>query len=198
MAGLTPSFITGANAKIKFDAITVAYASSVSYTISVATVPVETIGVFEVRAHEPVAYMVEGTLSIVRYTSFAGGATAGASPNQTSVAAGNGLSQMNQANGGNAFSHFDPTTLIGSKTFDLEIFQKQTQAVETTAATATEAAVYSHDVNSVVKLKDCRFTRRGGGLDKRGVLVEQFAFNAILADEDSGTAGYTTSEPDLS
>ena len=30
-----------------------------------------------------------------------------------------------------------------------------------------------------------RFTRKGGGLNKRGVLVEQYAFNAIVADDDS-------------
>ena len=68
-----------------------------------------------------------------------------------------------------------------SGTFDLEIFQKL-------ASTATE---------SVGKMRDCRFTRKGGGINKRGVLVEQFAFNAILMDNDADVEVGNSGDLDL-
>jgi hypothetical protein len=113
---------------------------------------------------------VDGTLSIIRYTSEAA--------NMAGVnAAGNSVNQMvNQAGaGGIAGAGFDPAKLIASETFDLEIFQKYMSGV--TASTI-----------SVGKLIDCRFTRKGGAINKRGILVEQFSFNAILMNNDSVSA----------
>ena len=68
MAGKTPSFITGATAKIKAGNLTMAYCQDVSYSTTVTTIPIETCGRYEVVANEPVAYFVDGTLSIVRNT----------------------------------------------------------------------------------------------------------------------------------
>jgi hypothetical protein len=56
MAGKTPSFITGATAKIKIGALTMAYAQDVSYNTTVTTIPIETMGRYEVVSNEPVAY----------------------------------------------------------------------------------------------------------------------------------------------
>jgi hypothetical protein len=44
MAAKAPSFVTGANAKIKAGGKTFAYASDVSYQVIVDTVPIETMG----------------------------------------------------------------------------------------------------------------------------------------------------------
>ena len=164
MAGKSPSFITGATAKIKMGNLTMAYAQDVSYNTTVTTIPIETMGRYEVVSNEPVAYFVDGSLSIIRYTKEASQMN-GAAQN------GNSVKQMinTAGSGGNAGDGFDPARMIASETFDLEIFQKL-------ASSLTE---------SVGKLRDCRFTRKGGGINKRGVLVEQFSFNAILMDNDS-------------
>lgn len=166
MAGKKPSFITGATAKIKIGAKTMAYAQDVSYNTSVTTIPIETMGRYEVVSNEPVAYFVDGTLSIIRYTAAASD-MAGAAAN------GNSVEQWNNAagSGGVAGDGFDPARIIASETFDLEIFQKTSSGAAATTV-------------SVAKLRDCRFTRKGGGINKRGILVEQFAFNAILMDND--------------
>lgn len=176
MAGKTPSFITGATAKIKVGALTMAYAQDVSYNTAVTTIPIETMGRYEVVSNEPVAYFVDGTLSIIRYTKEAS-AMNGAAAN------GNSVEQWNNAagSGGTAGDGFDPARLIASETFDLEVFQK-------TATGGTE---------SVGKLRDCRFTRKGGGINKRGVLVEQFAFNAILMDNDADVEVGNSGDNDL-
>lgn len=163
MAGKTPSFITGATAKIKIGAKTMAYAQDVSFNTTVTTIPIETMGRYEVVSNEPVAYFVDGTLSIIRYTS-------AAASMQGTNAQGNSVNQIANAAGagGNAGAGFDPARLIASETFDLEIFQKLASA----------------STISVGKLIDCRFTRKGGAINKRGILVEQFSFNAILMNND--------------
>ena len=166
MAGKKPSFITGANAKIKAGEITIAYAQDVSYNTTVTTIPIETMGRYEVVSNEPVAYFVDGTLSVIRYTKQAAG-MAGA------AAEGNGVGKWNLSSDSTAKEHVNPGDLLVSQTWDLEIFQKFGGSTSTP------------DTSSVVKVLDCRFTRKGGAINKRGVLVEQFAFNAILAQDDS-------------
>ena len=175
MAGMKPAFITGANAKIKIGGITLAYAQDVSYNVTTTTIPIETMGRYEVVSNEPVAYFVDGTLSVIRYT-------AEASDMAGAAQSGNGIGNWNftTPNGTTASDHLNPGQLLASKTFDLEIYQKTASAAGATPATTTLAPA--------VKLTDCRFVRKGGAINKRGVLVEQFAFNAILQDDDSFTA----------
>ena len=67
MAGITPSFVTGAKAIVKIYDKTVAFCSDVSYNVSVEHVPIESLGIFEIISHEPVAYTVNGSFSVVRY-----------------------------------------------------------------------------------------------------------------------------------
>ena len=165
MAGIKPAFVTGATAKIKAGNITMAYAQDVSYNVTVTTIPIETMGRYEVVTNEPVAYFVDGTLSVIRYTE--------AARNMDKVnptGEGNGIGKWNlNGNDGEGSKGVNPGSLIASETWDLEIFQKTDEG----------------DVPAVVRLFDCRFTRKGGAINKRGVLVEQYAFNAILADDDS-------------
>jgi hypothetical protein len=174
MSGLKPSFVTGANAKIKLAGKTMAYAQDVSYAVTVSTIPVETMGRYEVVNHEPVAYFVEGTLSVVRYTKNSS-AMAGSSDDGNSTNKWGGATDSI----GKPDLMFNPGRLTASSTFDVDIFQKGTE----------------EDI-SVVKLRDCRFTSKGGQLDKRGILVERFAFNAIYLD-DEGTSVSGSGDEDL-
>lgn len=167
MAGKKPSFITGANAKIKAGNLTLAYAQDVSYATTVDVIPIETMGRYETVSNEPVGYRVEGQLNIVRYTKIAqqngmSGANAG----------GNGVGKWVMPTGGTASQHVNPGELLASQTWDLEVFQKFDNA----------GAV---DSTKVIKIKDCRFRSKGGAINKRGILVESFAFSAILAEDDS-------------
>ena len=68
MAGKKAGFITGANAKIKMFGETIAFATDVSYDVTVDNVPVEAMGRYEVFSYEPVGYRIAGSLSIIRYT----------------------------------------------------------------------------------------------------------------------------------
>lgn len=196
MAGKKPSFITGATAKIKVGNLTMAYAQDVSYSTTVTTIPIETMGRYEVVSNEPVAYFVEGSLSIIRYTKSAGGEGAASTVmDGIKKATGNSVNNWANAagNGGNAGLHFNPGGLLSSETFDLEIFSK----IPGDSTTTGEAPNAVTKVESVIKLRDCRFTRKGGSINKRGVLVEQFSFNAILADNDGDNASSNSGDQDL-
>lgn len=166
-----PAYITGASAKVKIDGITMAYCTDVSYSVSVQTIPIESMGKFEVHSNEPVAYSVDGSFSVIRYTKKASTLAAG-------NAAANGNSPAQMVNGDSSVKeHLDPGKILTSETFDLDIYQKSATTVAATDAT---------EETSFLRIGDCRVTRRVGTLNKRGVLVEQYAFVGVLL-HDSAT-----------
>lgn len=181
MAGKKPSFVTGANAKIKVGGKTFAYASDVSYQVTVDTVPIETMGRYEAVTNEPVNYSVTGELSVVRYTAIAKTSNMpGAAIN------GNGLGAVDFTTGGNASHHLNPGNILFSQTWDLSVYQK-TQAAATSAgnqAVTTEAAEF-------ITIKDCRFNRKSAAINKRGILVDRLGFVGILADDDSFDSSFS-------
>lgn len=197
MAGMMPSFITGANAKIVIDDITMAFAQDVSYQISVNTIPIRAMGKLEASSNEPISYAVNGTLTVVRYTKDAGSSsysmyktvmvknTDTTKPDvETQVAVegypkklingasekGNSIDRWNTKTG-NIGSHLNPGNMLSSLTFDLQIISKIN-------STGTE------DTESVIKVRDCRITGKMGSLNRRGLMMDQFSFNAILVDND--------------
>ena len=169
-----PIFITGANAKLKVDGKTFAYAQDVSYSVAVDTIPIETMGRYEAVTNEPVNYSVAGEFAIVRYTSAAVTASAGI---DSAATGGNGLGNVKGTNNSTLglSSHINPGKILDSQTWDLEVFQKG-------AGAGSNAPV--------IKVLDCRITRKSGGLNKRGILVERISFVGLLhADESMTGAG---------
>ena len=179
MSGQKPSFLTGANAKIKIGSITIAYAQDVSYRVTISTIPIEVMGRYEVISHEPIAYSVEGSLSVIRYTAAATGAGAAAN--------GNGIGEWNVSGDQYGDAGLNPQQLLLSETFDLQVFQKE-----------NDGSVMQSVHGAAIKLIDCRFTSKGGSVNKRGILTKQYSFNAILAQDDSFTVARSGgSETDL-
>lgn len=176
--GMKPGFITGANAKLKTSGKTLAYATDVSYDLTTITIPIEVMGRYEVVSNEPLAHGIAGAFSIVRYTS---AAASSAIPDVSST--GNASGNI-AAGGGNFHDHFNPSKLMGSQTFDLEIFQKIA-----TGDTASTVHVFT--------VRDVRLTRKGATLSKRGILVDQYAFVGILGDdaEDPSATTATSNTP---
>jgi hypothetical protein len=176
-----PIFLTGANAKLKIDGKTFAYAQDVSYNVSVDTIPIETMGRYEAVTIEPVNYSVGGEFSIVRYTKAAAATGAGIDGSNID---GNGLGSVKGTNNSalGLSSHIDPSELLQSQTWDLEIFQKGAGA---------------NDSKPVIKVKDCRITRIGGGLNKRGILVERVSYVGLLHEDESFEVG-RSGDADLS
>ncbi len=175
MSGMKQAFVTGANAKIKLFGKTMAYATDVSYNVTVQTIPIESMGKYEVHANEPVAYMVDGTFSVIRYTK-----QAALSNVQDAAASGNSPVYIGTAEAGsNAFDHLNPQNILVSQSFDLEIFQKIAQAAGAGGATGNNNGTDQ----AVSKVRDCRLTRRGMTLNKRGIMVDNYAFVGIYLDD---------------
>lgn len=173
MAAKIPSFVTGANAKVKAGGLTFAYAQDVAYRVNVDTVAIETMGRYETVSNEPVNYTVSGELAIVRYTAIAkDNKMAG------TAAGGNGLGNANWTTGGKGSDQIDPGNLLASQTWDLAVFQK----VQVAGSPATSL------VPAVITITDCRFTNKSSGLNKRGILVDRMSFVGILASDDSFVA----------
>lgn len=181
MAGKKPSFITGANAKIKVGGKTFAYAADVSYQVAVDTIPIETMGRYEAVTNEPVNYSVAGELSVVRYTGIA--KTNGMPGTNTG---GNGLGKVDYTTGGNGANELNPGNILFSQTWDLSVFQKEQLAATAAGGTATVT-----DSVEFITIKDCRFTRKSSALNKRGVLVDRLAFVGIIADDESFDASFS-------
>jgi hypothetical protein len=181
MAQKKVSFITGANAKIKVGGKTFAYASDVSYSVNVDTIPIETMGRYEAVTNEPVNYSVNGSLSVVRYTAIA--KTNNMPGTNTG---GNGLGKVDYTTGGNASDEINPGNLLFSQSWDLSVFQKtqNAQAGAGGAAATTEASEF-------ITIKDCRFTSKSSSLTKRGIMVDRLNFVGILADDDSFDGSYS-------
>lgn len=184
MSGKKPSFISGANAKIKVGGKTFAYASDVSYSVSVDTIPVETMGRYEAVSNEPVNYSVRGDLSVVRYT-----AVAKTNGMPGTNGAGNGLGAVDTVGGGNAANQMNPGNILFSGTWDLSVYQKQQAAA--TAAAGTAATIESAEF---ITITDCRFTGKSAQLTKRGILVDRLSFVGILSDDDSFDASHSGDE----
>lgn len=184
MAGKSTSLITGSNAKIKINGVTLAYAVDVQYDLSVATIPVETMGRYEVLANEPIATTVSGSFTVVRYTKAAKtGGISGA------AAGGNGVGQWKGTGSDEASgikTHFNPADILTSKTVDIELFRKMKNDPEA----PTDAELFK-------KIYNARVTRMAGSVNKRGILMETFQFVAEMLDDDSFSAA-PSGEADLS
>ena len=167
MAQMKAGFITGANAKIKIGSTTLAYCTDVSYNIIVDTIPIESMGKYEVHSNEPVGYRVDGTLSVIRYTARASSVN---SKITDAAENGNAPQRITSTTNTNLQDHINPAKMLLAETFDLDIIEK-----------ATEASAAGQ--NQVFRVSDCRLTRRGSTLNKRGVLVDQYAYVGILASD---------------
>lgn len=201
MSGKVPFFLTGANAKIKVDGVTLAMCTDVAYSVRVKHANPHVLGVYESFSNDPLSYEVTGSFTVVRYCSglkdfLHGGATEDPvvkaandalfssthlgrdrpSPRGKQYGTPNDVSP--KGNGIGAWGQtsvvkesLDPGQLYRAAGFDIEIIQK--------AGTAT---------GIIARLRNCRVVGSDFRLTRRGVAVQTFTFQANYADEDSFSA----------
>jgi hypothetical protein len=136
MAGVGPTFITGATAKIKLNGKTLAFCSDFSYSIQIAHINPKILGVYEGAAPEPVSYTVSGAFTIVRYAK---GLNFSSMPHgMAKNNAGNGvgnwggvwgnsvgdfLARNGVGNDGRANEALDPSKFAAGTSFDIQVYQ---------------------------------------------------------------------------
>lgn len=189
MSSKVPFFLTGGNAKVLLNNKTMAFATDVNYKISVKHASPRVLGRFEVEVHQPVAYDVTGSMTIIRYArgltdyykkngysspedaskkgdgvgSFGNSSFAGA------VGAALGLPTADGQFDGKANEAFVPSRMYQSAMFDIEIRQRLPGGEEV----------------KVVLLRDCRIEESSFSLNKKGLATETLTFKARYADDDS-------------
>jgi hypothetical protein len=192
MAGVVPFFITGANAKIKLNGVTLAFCTNLSYSISVVHATPTLLGMYEAASLEPRSYKVSGQLAVIRYANSVmsqlqndGFKTPpGVSDN------GNGIGSINPNPGigaqiltsinplstdGRADQDFDPSQLQTGTFFDIEVYQKMPDG----------------NNRGVARLRSCRLTRSDFSMQKKTPAMQVFSFDALYADEDSFLANFS-------
>jgi len=209
--GKRPFFLTGANARIILNNKSVAYATDISYAITVKHATPRVLGRFEVETIQPLSYDVEGTLTIIKYArgmknytddppndvNQAGNGTGSYSAGNGILAGALGLPSGGQFDGGTA-DNFNPSRMFQSKMFDIEIRQNvppksggnilQQNLNFINDFLVQDGLNASNDSTIVVRLRDCRFSGLDFKLTKRGLPLVTMQFKARYADDDSVVA----------
>lgn len=178
MANQQPFFITGANAVITLNGLVVGFATDVSYRISVRHEAPRLLGKFETEPHQPVAYNVSGSFTMIRY---ARGIKA---MMEKSVNSANNLGNsignfIDTADSGKAEASFNPGKLLTAKAFDISIYQKTVKSSQTDVGPLSGG-----DMCEMARLRKCRISAADFTLNRKGLAQQRFNFVAQYADED--------------
>lgn len=190
MAGIRPTFITGANAKVKVNDKTLAFCTDLSYSVQILTQTPKILGMYEGSSVEPLGYSVSGSFSVIRYAkdvkkSVGGNPVRDLAGNDAGNGIGNlggvwggtngdFLARNGLGNNGRANEALDPSKFQNGVTFDIQVYQKTP----------------SGDIG-VANIRNVRITQADFQLTKRGAAVQRFNFIALYVDEDSFVADFS-------
>lgn len=217
MAGIRPTFITGATAKIKLNGKTLAFCQDFTCTIQVAHQTPKVLGKYEGDSVEPLGYLVSGSFSIVRYAKGIkdgvgkGHAPKGLAENDAGNGVGNWgtvwggklgdvLARNGIGNDGRAHEALDPSKFAAGTTFDIQIYQRVADSVAgggVSGALSGLGSILEGGTNSgpgagnfvgVLNIRNARITQATFGLQKKAPAVERFNFVALYVDGDAFVA----------
>lgn len=215
MAGLKPTFITGATAKIRLNGKTIAFCQDFTCSVQIITQTPKVLGKYEGDSVEPLGYLVSGTFSIIRYAKGIRQANGNAVPfGLAENDAGNGVGNWGTAwggkpgdmlarngigNDGRANEALDPSKFSTGTTFDIQIYQKvdsnvprdQASTVRDITSVLSGGELPSLQENrylGVLNIRNARITQADFGLFKRSAVSERFSFVALYVDGDGFVA----------
>lgn len=141
MTNQLPAMQSGSTLVIKIDGVTLAYAQSMAFSDRMATAPVGGIGSFSYDALEPLQYSASGSMVITQYSKAAFDAIGKitSTPNPTTPGRVNSVPTNTMLRA----KWFSPVTLMVSKTFDLDVYNRVD-------------AADPQKLELVYKLEDCR------------------------------------------
>ena len=190
MAGKKPFFLTGGNARIIVNGVTLAFVTNLNYTTTVRHTAPRVLGKYEVEEHQPLSYEVNGAFTVIRYAKGLVSELGSAHVPEGVSDRGNGVGAWTQGGAGHyvrkalglpntnlqfdgrADDSFNPSRFFQSQQFDIEVRQM----------------VHDQCGQIVAKIRDCRITSSDFSVSKRGAATETFQFKAVFADGDNFTA----------
>jgi hypothetical protein len=200
MSKVLPLFAAAPRLKIKVNDIDIAYAIGLNMNVSIDVVPVKILGQFEIASLEPTAYNpVTGTFRVIRLlnpTSRAEikkaadtgktkllGTGATLAPAVEDAVASSSSSVLSQSY---LHRHLDPTKVLISQTFDIELYLK----IPKMTLVGGVVTAYTGDVEeSFIKLQDCRVVGMDGEIAPGRLLEEPLSFQGLLAVNSSLGSG---------
>lgn len=214
----SPTFITGANAKIRLNGKTIAFCQDFHCSIEIYTKTPKVLGKYEGDSVEPLGYLVTGGFTLIRYAkgvkSAIGGTPKGLADNDAGNGVGNWgtvwdsgvgsiLSRNGIGNDGRAHEALDPSKFATGTTFDIQFYQKVPNAPKPTtgekiSSTVREITDFLSGGNfdgpgdgnylGVLNIRNARITRADFSVQKRSLASERFKFTALYVDGDGFVA----------
>lgn len=216
MAATIPSFLTGANAKIKINDVVMAFATDIQYSIAVAHASPRVLGRYEVEEHQPLKYDVRGSFTIIRYTDAPGinafqptktteelvlptgngiaGQVLAPHVVKTTTAVGGPVGGISDANpSGNGIGKWQKEA--GGVFGDIFTGAGATGSLDPSKmhrALGFEIEIHQKTgdgTRSIARFRGCRITTTNFRIDKKSVAKQSFEFIAQYGDEDSFITG---------
>lgn len=205
MAGLLPSFLSGAQLIVRLGGSTVAFAQALSFSDNMTQVPVGGIGSYSYHTLEPVQYAVQGSLVITSYsrlmaskdafTDANNGSNVGKKTGDTVTSdSGQAPGPIVKSNadtvagavvrGGNRLlipRHFNPVQLLLAQTFDITVHARFYSNSNGFATPAGFGPI-------LYTIKDCRGSGWGTGLNPGSLMGETFSYVARRLIDHSAEA----------
>ena len=186
MSGRRPFFLTGANAKIKVNGVTLAFATNLSYSVRVEHATPTVLGMYEPSSIEPLSYAVTGQFTVIRYVADVADkikGISGASELGNGIGAwgkkgnlSNPVKRIFDPTDGRAYESFDPSKLEVASRFSIEVFQKT-----------------GDETQSVSRIRDARITQSDFNIGQKSAATQTFNFTALYVDEDTFLADFSGS-----
>jgi hypothetical protein len=210
MAKQIPAFLTGANAKIKVNDVVLAFATDISYAISINHVSPRVLGRYEVEEHQPVRYDVKGSFTVIRYTDAPGIKSFQPTQTITTNPADNPNPQPGQLaipsqqivaagspQGGIKDANKDKGNGIGSWEKNGDIFTSGGAVGSLDPSKFHRAMSFDIEIwqktgdgdHAIARFRNCRISHTGFKLTKKSEARQVFEFIAQYGDEDTFVTG---------
>ena len=202
MAAQTPFFMSGPRLLLKIDGIKVAYAVGLDLRVSRNVQIVNTFGSFASVALQATMYNgVSGSMQIVRLLDTKSRtALETAAPGKTATTDNELIGLKTVSNNPtdattnslisatkNLAKHLDPSSVLASSTFDIEVWQMY--PTEDTTKSAGERLNNEGVLVKHFTVQNCRLNSRSASISAGQLLTESFSFTGtLLVSEDRGTA----------
>lgn len=170
MSNQIASFASGSNLYITIGDTTVAYGTNLSFTDDVSHGAIGGVGSYSYDSLEPLQYLARGSFSLIRYTdkTMNGAKTKINGRDSTLPSRVDTVNTDVQADGNSMLNgtQFNPAQLLMSRTFDINIYEK-----ETTLKTP------------IFTLRDCRMTSYSITFNPGSLISENISFICIRAED---------------
>lgn len=171
-------FLSGAKAKIVVNNKTLAYATDLSYSVSVNHATPTVLGMYEPTSVEPLGYMVTGQFSVVRYIADIDT---------------NGVRNVAQKEVGNGIGNWKSFNEAWRNPLAYATDARTNESLnpgKLDQAIGFEIKIYQGD-SSVARIRGARITRADFNIAVDTIARQTFSFTALYADEDSFLADFS-------